>query len=67
MAASKVEMECEEDLGPISEECTTAINHVIPYQMFISDVYLSMVSMSSGAILREVLILMQMLTFLLSS
>ncbi|KFO26664.1 Protein PF14-0175 [Fukomys damarensis] len=43
MAASPTdEMEYDEDLGPISEECITAINHVIPYQMFISDVYLTM-------------------------
>lgn len=67
MAASpKDEMEYDEDLGPISEECTTAINNVIPYQMFVSDVYLFMVSMNSGVNLRGYLPLMNVLLYLLS-
>ncbi|KFO20472.1 hypothetical protein H920_18152 [Fukomys damarensis] len=32
-------MEYDEDLGPISEECTTTIKHVISYQLSIGDVY----------------------------
>jgi hypothetical protein len=43
----KAEMDSNISKGPFPEECRVSLNQVASYQMHISDVYLSMVSMGS--------------------